>query len=130
MADPTPKYAKVDPTNPEVWAQCDRCGFWRNGSDLVYQVEWAGMSLYNNQVLICADRCFDTPNEQLRTIILPPDPPPIVDARVPDFDYEEQTPMIYQFAGLREPPWGAGPQSLMCDQAGMTVFVLQYLTSS
>lgn len=131
MADPLPKYARVNPADPEVWAQCDRCGFWRNGSDLVFQVEWAGNSLYSSGNLVCQDRCFDTPQEQFRTIILPPDPPPIVDARVPDFDYEEQTPMIYQFATPQQvPPWGAGPVLEMCNQQGTVVFVLQYLTSS
>lgn len=141
MADPRPKYAKVNPQNPEAWGQCDRCGFWRNTSDLVWQFEWGGLQLYSQELLVCADRCYDTPQEQLRTIILPPDPPPIVNARVPDFDYEEQTPIIYQFvtpnlnkkqvnAGVASPPWGAGPAQQMCNQQGTVVMVLQYLTSS
>jgi hypothetical protein len=130
MADPLPKYARVDTQNPSAWAQCDRCGFIRNREDLVFQVEWAGMSLYSTGVLLCYDRCYDTPQEQLRTVILPPDPPPIVNARVPDFDYEEQTPIIYQFAGQKLPPWGAGPQQLMCNQTGTQILILQYLTSS
>ena len=130
MADPLPKYARVDPQNPEGWAQCDRCGFWRNRSDLSWQYEWGGMSLYSKGILVCVDRCYDIPQEQFRTIILPPDPPPIVNARVPDFDYEEQTPIIYQFGNLTGPPWAAGPQSQMCNQQGTVVFVLQYLTSS
>lgn len=131
MADPLPKYARVDPTNPESFSQCDRCSFWRNRSDLVWQVEWAGMSLFSQGFLVCADRCYDIPQEQLRTIILPPDPPPVVNARVPNFDYEEQTPMIYQFATPGQvPPWGAGPALEMCNQQGTVVFVLQYLTSS
>lgn len=135
MADPLPKYARVDAQNPSSFQQCDRCSFWRNREDLVFQIEWAGNSLYSSGNLVCFDRCFDTPQEQFRTIILPPDPPPIVNARVPDFDYEEQTVMIYQFGqspGINNqpPPWGAGPQLLMCDQTGETAFVLQYLTSS
>lgn len=137
MADPTPKYARVDTQNPEGWAQCDRCGFWFNRSALTWQYEWAGNSLYNTGVLVCSTgpRCYDIPQEQFRTIILPPDPPPIVNARVPDFDYEEQTPMIYQFAsplGINNqlPPWGAGPALQMSNQQGTVVFVLQYLTSS
>ena len=137
MADPLPKYARVDTQNPEAFAQCDRCGFWYNRSALGWQYEWGGMKLYNTGVLLCMEgnHCYDIPQEQLRTIILPPDPPPIVNARAPDFDYEEQTPMIYQFGsgvtnGDRLPPWGAGPQLLMCNQQGTQVFVLQYLTSS
>lgn len=130
MSDPLPKYARVDPQNPEGWAQCDRCGFWRNRSDLSWQYEWGGMQLYNKSILVCVDRCYDIPQEQFRTIILPPDPPPIVNARVPDFDYEEQTPIIYQFADQKGPPWAAGPAMQMCNQQGTQVFVLQYLTSS
>lgn len=131
MPDPKPKYARVSETNPEAWAQCDRCGFWYNRSALVYQYEWAGNQLYNTGVLLCIEgnHCYDIPQEQFRTIILPPDPPPIVNARVPDFDYEEQTVKIYQFAGA-QPPWSAGPQSIKCDQTGSIAFVLQYLTSS
>jgi hypothetical protein len=135
MADPLPKYARVDTQNPEAFAMCDRCGFWRNRSDLVWQYEWAGMQLYSKGTLVCFDRCYDIPQEQLRTIILPPDPPPIVNARVPNFDYEEQTVKIYQFAsgitnGDQLPPWGAGPQLEKCNQSGAQTFVLQYLTSS
>ena len=71
---PHGKYARVNPQNPENFAQCDRCGFWRNGSDLVWQDEWSGTHLYNIRILVCSDRCYDRPQEQLRTIILPPDP--------------------------------------------------------
>ena len=137
MADPLPKYTRVSTTDPEAFAQCDRCGMWFNRSALVWQYEWAGNQLYNTGALVCATgpHCYDLPQEQFRTIILPPDPPPIVNARVPDFDYEEQTVMVYQFGqspGINNqpPPWGAGPQLLMCDQTGETAFVLQYLTSS
>jgi hypothetical protein len=90
---PHGKYAVVDPTDPEAFAQCDRCGFWRNRSDLVWQTGWAGQHIYNIQVLVCKERCFDTPNEQLRTIVLPPDPPPIINARPPNFTYEESGPV-------------------------------------
>ncbi len=130
MADPLPKYATVDVTNPEAWAICDRCGFVRNRSDLTWQSEWGGMSLFSTGSLVCYDRCLDEPNPQLRTIILPPDPPPIINARVPDYDYEEQTIIITQFAGQKLPPWGAGPQQQLCNQTGTIGFVLQYLISN
>lgn len=90
---PHGKFAVVDPTNPEAFAQCDRCGKWRNRSDLVWQMGWAGQHLYNLQILLCMDTCYDKPNEQLRTIILPPDPPPITNARPPNFTYEESGPV-------------------------------------
>jgi hypothetical protein len=134
MADPLPKYAKVNPNSPEAWAVCDRCGFYRNTSDLVWQVEWAGQHLYNIRILVCRDRCYDTPNPQLRTVILPPDPLPVLNARVPNFAYEEQTVRIIQFAdptiSSAELPWGEGPQLIRCEQSGEVPRVLQYLTSS
>ena len=131
MADPTPKYARVDAQNPEAFAQCDRCGFWYNRSKLVWQNEWAGMQLYSTGVLVCFERCYDIPQEQLRTIILPPDPPPIVNARVPDFDYEEQTAIQLQVGGPpginnKLPPWLAGPQSLLTNQNGTALIIYQY----
>lgn len=130
MPNPLPKYACVDPESPESFQQCDRCGFWRNRSDLTWQSEWGGMNLFSTGSLVCYERCFDTPNQQLRTIILPPDPPPIINSRVPNYDYEEQTAKILQFAGQKLPPWGAGPQLQKCNQQGTVGFVLQYLTSS
>ena len=130
MADPLPKYARVSTQNPEAWMQCDRCGFWRNRTDLIWQIQWSGTQLYNIQILVCRDRCFDQPQEQLRTIILPPDPPPVLNARVPDFEYEEQTVIIMQFGSRNLPPWGAGPQLIMCDQTGELPLLLQYPTSS
>lgn len=127
---PHGKYARVDPQDPEAFGQCERCGFWRNQSDLVWQVEWAGTHLYNTGTLVCSDRCFDTPQEQLRTIILPPDPLPVLNARVPNFAYEEQTVRITQYAGPKEPPYGAGPQMIRCLQNGTIPRILQYSTSS
>lgn len=133
MADPLPKYARVSTTNPEGWAQCDRCSFWYNRSALVFQYEWAGNQLYNTGALVCIEgnKCYDLPQEQFRTIILPPDPPPIVNARVPDFDYEEQTAIQLQAGGPpginnQLPPWNAGPQQLLCDQTGSFVLIYQY----
>jgi len=127
---PHGKYAKVNASNPENFAQCDRCGFWRNGSDLVWQLQWSGAGIYNQRILVCHDRCYDTPNEQLRTIILPSDPQPVLNARVPNFAYEEQTVRITQYAGPKEPPWGAGPQMVRCLQNGEIPRILQYTTSS
>ena len=132
MSRPQSRFVSVNATNPEAAAQCDRCGFWYQRSKLMWQVYWAGTQLYNNGVLVCED-CMDRPNEQLRTIILPPDPPPDINARTPNYAYQEQTPIVLQFAGIGpggSPPWGSGPQSLVCTQDGLTVFVLQYLTSS
>lgn len=141
MPDPLPKYAKVSATNPEAFAQCDRCGFWYQRTDLVWQDAWAGTHLYVTGALVCTtgNNCYDIPNEQLRTIILPPDPPPVLNARVPNYAYEEQTARIIQWSATvppvgpnkaSQPPWAAGPQMIRCTQDGLTARVIQYTTSS
>jgi hypothetical protein len=140
MADPKPKYASVNPSNPEAWGQCDECGFWYNLRELGFQMEWAGTHLYNTGSLRCP-RCLDVPQEQFRTIILPPDPPPIFNSRVPNFAYEEQTVRITQRAGApgtafakpkSQPPWNAGPQRIRCLQGALKNIprIIQLNTSS
>ena len=121
--------ARVDPQNPSAWGECDHCGFWFNLRDLAFQFEWAGTHLYNTGSFRCP-KCIDVPQEQLRTIILPPDPPPIYNARVPNFAYEEWTPMIAQWGAAKLPPWGAGPELILCDQTGEVPLTMQYLSSS
>lgn len=125
------KYVRVDPTNPEGAGQCDRCGRWFNLRDLTWQMQWSGTHLYNIRTLVCqTGNCLDVPQEQLRTIILPPDPPPLINARVPNFAYEEQTVRVTEYNAPKNPPWGAGPQMIRCLQNGETPRVLQYTTSS
>ena len=129
MSRPQAKYVTVDSGNPTGAGQCDRCGFWWNLRELIFQDQWAGQKIYNTQLLVCP-KCYDIPFEQYRTIILEPDPPPLLNSRVPYFAYEESTSRITQFAGPFEPPQGAGPQMLRCTQSGEQVRILQYLTSS
>src|SRR5215469_15992955 len=89
---PHGRRAAVNAGNPEAFAQCDRCGFWYNRSGLQWQYQWGGTHIYSLGMLVC-DICYDTPFEQLRTIILPPDPPPVINARPPNFTYEETGPV-------------------------------------
>ena len=56
--------------------------------DLQPQFQWAGASLINLRLLVCR-RCLDTPQPQLRSIIVPADPPTIVNARVEQFAADE-----------------------------------------
>jgi hypothetical protein len=73
----------VDPNNPEPIGQCDRCGGHFNLSALKPQMEWAGDSLMPTGGRHCPG-CLDEPNEQLRTIILKPDPEPAEEPRPDD----------------------------------------------
>lgn len=138
MSRPQSKYVRVDPQNPEAAGQCDLCGRWYQLRTLHRQAEWAGNRIYEFNSLRCDD-CWDVPNEQFRSIVLQPDPPPVLNARVPNFAYEEQTVRITQRGGApytafaapkSQPPWNAGPQVIRSLQGGMVPRILQLNTSS
>ena len=76
--------ARTDSSNPQAHAICDRCGFRYNHVNLHWQYDWRGAALQNIRILVC-DRCLDTPQEQLRAIVVPADPVPIVQPRTQDF---------------------------------------------
>ena len=76
--------AKTSATNPQAHAICDRCGFRYNHVNLRWQFDWRGTSLQNIKLLVC-DPCYDDPQEQLRAIVVPPDPMPIQNPRTQDF---------------------------------------------
>ena len=80
--------ARVDATWPEAFGTCDRCGDLRNLVDLKWQWQWAGPQMINTRLLVCC-KCLDEPTEQLRTIILPPDPPPVYNARPEAYSLDE-----------------------------------------
>lgn len=73
--------AHANASNPQAFAVCDRCGIWNLRVALRPQWDWAGPSLTNLQLLVCS-YCYDTPQEQKRSIVLPPDPVPINQPRV------------------------------------------------
>lgn len=70
---------EIDPTNPTHTALCQRCGSPYNRYKLGVQTRWAGPVLIDTGFRVCP-ACMDAPNEQERTLILPPDPLPIFDA--------------------------------------------------
>ena len=76
--------ARVSSKNPQAFAICDRCGFLYNHVDLSWQFDYAGAGLINKRILVCRP-CNDVPQNQLRAIILPADPQPIINARVQDY---------------------------------------------
>jgi hypothetical protein len=57
--------------------------------NLRWQYDWRGASLQNIRLLVC-NTCYDNPQEQLRAIVVPADPVPIVNPRVQDFVTAEQ----------------------------------------
>ena len=76
--------ARTSARSPQAHAICDRCGFRYNHVALRWQFDWAGASLINKRLLVC-NPCYDTPQEQLRAIIVPADPMPIINPRVQNF---------------------------------------------
>ena len=76
--------AHTNPSNPQAFAICDRCNFTYNHVNLRWQMDWRGTSLQNIRLLVC-DTCYDTPQDQLRAIVVPADPVPIQNPRT--FNY-------------------------------------------
>lgn len=80
--------AHVDPSSPRAFGCCDRCGFLYNFRDLTEQMQWAGSLKVSQNILVC-DTCLDEASPFLRTLVLPADPPPIIDARVEPYALDE-----------------------------------------
>lgn len=76
--------AKISSRNPQAAAICDGCGFVFSHSELRFQLQWSGNKLVNLKQLVCR-RCNDIPQTQLRAIVLPADPMPIMNPRVQNY---------------------------------------------
>lgn len=87
--------ARTDPASPRGWSTCSRCGFIGNLEDFQWQLQFRGLSLYNTQILTC-DYCIDTPQRQLGSVILPPDPPGLLNARPEPYPADEYWPRLVQ----------------------------------
>jgi hypothetical protein len=72
--------ATIDPDNPEPTAICDKCGFMWNHNRLSWQFDWMGAKIQNKRILVCPD-CMDEQAMFLKTIVIPPDPPPVYNVR-------------------------------------------------
>lgn len=72
--------AAVSMRSPQAHAICDRCGFEYLHAQLSWQYQWSGVKLQNLRLLVCRE-CNDIPQPQLKTIVIPPDPLPILNAR-------------------------------------------------
>lgn len=79
--------AQTSSRNPRAFGVCDRCAIWYNRDQLNWQMDWAGASLINKRILVC-NICTDTPQQQLRSIIIPADPTPISNPRVEPYAWD------------------------------------------
>ncbi len=80
--------ARTSVSRPRAFSVCDRCSRWWNHSVLRWQMDWAGTSLINKRILVCPP-CYDTPQQQLRAIVIPADPVPIQQPRTEPFESDE-----------------------------------------
>src|ERR1700722_7834076 len=120
--------ARTNSKNPEAHAICDRCGFRYNFVDLRVQFEWRGPVLGPIGKIFVCDRCYDTPQEQLRAITLPADPIPIVNAR-PELYAQDSTTYIGTGATTTAYPSGIPviSQTVLGQQDGVTSIVPQVI---
>lgn len=98
---PHPRRARTDASHPRAWATSDRNGMISNQVDLRWQFEWAGTQLINKRILVSQDE-LDIPNRQLGTIILPPDPVSIPNARIEPYPIDEVWPRIQEISTIQE----------------------------
>lgn len=80
--------ARISSRNPQAAAVCDRCGGVYNHVNLNWQYDWAGASIINKRILVCR-KCMDNPQQQLRAIVLPADPMPIMNPRPEQYERAE-----------------------------------------
>lgn len=98
---PHPRRADVNPDKPDAWATCDFCGFICNHSQMRWQYQYAGHTLVNLRYLVCED-CWDRPQPQLQTLIVPADPPPLFNARPEPYTIDETDWRTTQDDEIRE----------------------------
>ena len=79
--------ARVHARHPESLGRCDRCAAVWNLKTLRFQYYYQGPTLQNTFMLVCRD-CLDIPNPQTRTIVIPPDPLPVLNPRIEAYAQE------------------------------------------
>lgn len=80
--------AAVSTTKPSAFGICDRCGGLYNLKSLRWQFDFAGPVLQNLRILVCSP-CYDKPQEQLKPVLVPPDPLPVPNARPQNYEQAE-----------------------------------------
>jgi len=69
--------AQISARAPRALGVCQRCGALYNLDVLQWQHDWQqGPRLKNLRIKVCPS-CYDVPQENCRTIVLPPDPVPV-----------------------------------------------------
>lgn len=101
--------ARVNPSAPRAFGVCDAGGEWRLRSELLPQLEYFGATLKETGYYVCAEH-YDKPQDQLRPLILPPDPVPIKIPRSEPFFQDSVLQGFSQYV-LFLPPFAIQPES-------------------
>lgn len=93
--------ASVNPSAPEAFGVCSRCGIWYQRRALTNQPQWRGAALLPLNIFVCR-QCLDVPQEQLRAIVLSADPVPVYWPLVEPFADDEggNSPVYGEPVGL------------------------------
>jgi hypothetical protein len=70
--------ASISARSPRALGVCQRCQFIYNLDELQWQWDWQGGPRLKNLRLKVCRTCLDVPQENGRTIVLPPDPVPVL----------------------------------------------------
>lgn len=110
--------ARTSARNPSAFACCDLCSEWYNRVDLKKQMEYRGPAIEWTGFLVCY-RCWTVPQPQLKPIILPPDPVPVIFPRPESFITDNLTGFCKQdFA------------TIFTSEDGTKVFVMEFSTGA
>ena len=97
--------ARTSSKNPQAFGVCDRCGMWYNHVNLAWQFDWGGASLINKRILVCQP-CNDIPQNQLRAIVLPADPVPVMNPRTEPYASDETDYTVTSLNATTDPTTG------------------------
>lgn len=102
MPNPKPSRAEVNADSPQGWSTCDQCGWQTNLNKMSWEKQWYGPTLRNTGFLLC-QVCNEKskPAPFLQTLILPPDPPPLMNARPENYDADENSYRALQDDDIR-----------------------------
>lgn len=112
--------ATISARNPRATAICQRCGFMYNLDQLRWQWDWQqGPRLRNLNIQVCDD-CYDIPQENGRTVILPPDPI-AKEFPLPEDYASADNPVSYLGYNVANAFFPQPPQSLGANIGNMTL---------
>jgi len=112
--------AQISARSPRALGICQRCGFMYNLRDLQWQWGWLqGPRLRKLMIQVCPT-CLDVPQENGRTIILPPDPVPVA-SPLPESYADADNPASYLGYNVANAFFPQPPQSLGGNTGNMTL---------